>query len=353
MKAGLSMSGDSPTQADHNVEIAIRLGWRLAEAYHEPPPTNPPEVKAGEPLPDRLPGESRLGEYEMAKTLIGEIQHDVGVLERAFAITLECDSQLAGLIKEGVNADSTRTSLLTVHRELRRALATEDVRVATGLDLGRMLADTVLLANPKTPKTLVDEFDHFRLGNAYGWLDDLHSLLPNHASDAVSGSLKQWETWVKGNSGVVPVGNETATVVHGRFTRSLHHQGEVWRRLLCGEKLALDLLSAKDYKNAGDRVAKNFLGLIGTYIVNWWYVILIFAGVISGIAYAVVTYAPSGSSTTAALIATAAGSLGISWKTVASTLGRVTTAAEGPLWDTEVKEAIVIAATQLPHVTKD
>lgn len=346
------MSGDSPSQADPNVEIAIRLGWRLAEAYHEPPPTNPPEVKPDEPLPERLPGESRLGEYELGKTLIAEIQHDVAALEKTLGFTLQSDSELANLIKEGVNADSTRTTLLTVHRELRRALATEDVHVATGFDLGRMLADTALLANPKTPKTLIDEFDHFRLGNAYGWLDDLHSLLPNHASDAVSGSLKQWEAWVKGNSGVVPVGNETATVVHGRFTRTLHHQGEVWRRLLCGEKLALDLLSSADYKMAGDRVAKRFLGLIGTYIVSWRYVILIFAAAIAGIAYAVVKYAPTGTSTTAALIATAAGSLGISWKTVASTLGRVTTAAEGPLWDTEVKEAIVIAATQLRRLTE-
>jgi hypothetical protein len=346
------MSGNFPSQADPNVEIAIRLGWRLADAYHDPRPTKAPEVTPDEPLPDRLPGESRLGEYELGKTLIAEIQHDIAVLEKALAFTLECDSELAGLIKEGVDAESTRTSLLTVHRELRRALAIEDVHVATGLDLGRMLADTVLLANPKTPKTLVDEFDHFRLGNAYGWLDDLHSLLPDHASDAVSGSLKQWETWVKGNSGVVPIGNETATVVHERFARALHRQGELWRRLLCGEKLALDLLSATDYKKAGDRVAKRFLGLIGTYIVSWRYVILIFAGAIAGIAYVVVEYAPSGSSTTAALIVTAVGSLGISWKTVASTLGRVTTAAEGPLWDAEVKEAIVIAASQeLRHLT--
>lgn len=346
------MSGDSPTQVDANVEIAIRLGWRLAEAYHEPPPTNHPEVKPDEPLPDRLPGESKLGEYELGKTLIAEILHDVAALEKTLAFTLKSDSALADLIKDGIDADSTRRTLLTVHRELRRALATEDVHVATGLDLGRMLADTVLLSNPKVPKTLVDEFDHFRLGNAYGWLDDLHGLLPDHASDAVSGSLRQWETWVKGNNGVVPISNEMATEGHETFSRSLHHQGEVWRRLLCGERLAIDLLSAADYKKAGDRVAKRFLGLIGTYIVSWWYVILIFAGAVAGIAYVVVEYAPSGSSTTAALIATAAGSIGISWKTVASTLGRVTTAAEGPLWDAEVKEAIVIAATQCHHLTK-
>jgi hypothetical protein len=284
----------------------------------------------------------------LGKTLIAEIQHDVEALETAFTFTLESDSELKGLIEQGVEGDRTKCTLLTVHRELRRSLATEDVHVATALDLGRMLADTVLRSDPKTPDTLTEEFKHERLGNAYEWLDDLHSLLPSHASEAVSGSLKQWETWVKGNSGDVPVGIETAQVVHGRFTRALHHQGEVWRRLLCGEKPALDLLSADDYKKAGDRVAKRFLGLIGGYVKSWWYMIVLFLGIIVAIVWAILAFAPSGVSTTAALIATAAGSLGASWKTVASTLGRVTTAAEQPLWDAEVKEAIVIAATRLP-----
>jgi hypothetical protein len=344
----MSMSGDSPSQVNANVEIAIRLGWHLAEAYHEPPPANPPEVKPDQPLPDRLPGESKLGDYELGKTLIAEIQHDVAALKTAFTFTLESDSELTGLIEQGVEGDSTKRTLLTVHRELRRAPATEDVHVAIGLDLGRMLADTVLLPDPKTPATLTEEFKHERLRNAYGWLDDLHSLLPSHASEAVSGSLKRWETWVKGNGGIVPLGIEKDTVVHRRFTRTLHHQGETWRRLLCGEQPATDLLTADDYKSAGDQVIKRFLGLVRTYAWSWKWVILLFLLVIGGFAAVIITFAPGGSSTTAALIATAAGSLGVSWRTVASTLGRVTQKAEGPLWDAEVKEAIVIAATRLP-----
>lgn len=342
------MSEDSASQADPNVEIAIRLGWRLAEAYHKPPPTDPPEAKPDEPLPDRLPGESKLGDYELGKTLIAEIQHDVAALEKTLNFTLQSDSDLAGLIKEGVTPDSTRNTLLTVHRELRRAVATEDGHVATSLDLGRMLADTVLLSDPKSPETLTEEFKHERLGNAYSWLDDLHSLLPIHASDTVSGSLKRWEAWVKGASGIVPVGVEDQDAVHKRFTRTLHRQGELWRVLLCGEKPATDLLSADDYKSAGDQVTKRFLGLVRTYAWTWKWAILLFLVVIGGLAAVIIIVTPGGSSTTAALIATAAGSLGVSWKTVASTLGRVTQKAEGPLWDAEVKEAIVIAATWLP-----
>jgi hypothetical protein len=340
------MTEGSEVQITSNIETVIRLGWRMAKAYHAPPPNQLEKEKTGEPLPEHLPGESELSSYEQGQTLVAEIQHDVTILKLAYAFILPSDADLAGIVTPDGDGDSTKQALLTIHRELRRELATQDSHLATGLDLGRMLADTVLLTDLNTPKTLLEEFDHFRLGNAYGWLDDLHSLLPDHASDAVTGSLKKWEGWIASNKGVVPEN------VRKGFTRTLHHQGELWRRLLCGEKLAIDLLSSSDYKKAGDRVARRFLGLVGSYILNWWYVIALFAAATAGIAYAVVKYAPSGSSTTAALIATAAGSLGISWKTVASTLGRVTTAAEGPLWDTEVKEAIVIAATQLPHLTE-
>ena len=148
------------------------------------------------------------------------------------------------------------------------------------------------------------------------------------------------------------MGAEDASVVHGRFTRALHHQGELWRRLLCGEKLALDLLAADDYKKAGDQVTKRFLGLARTYAWSWKWVILLFLVVTGGLAAVIIVFVPRGTSTVTALIATAAGSLGVSWKTVASTLGRVTQKAEGPLWDAEVSEAIVIAATQLPLLTE-
>jgi hypothetical protein len=318
----------------------------MAEVYHKPPPNQPEEEKPGEPLPAHLPGESELGPYEQGQTVVAEIQHDVNTLKQAFGFTLPSDADVQGIVDPSGDGDSTKRTLLTVHRELRRELATEDAHLATGLDLGRMLADTVLLTDRKKPETLTEEFKYGRLGNAYGWLDDLHSLLPDHASDAVSGSLKQWEEWVAGNKGVVPEN------VRVGFTRTLNNQGELWRRLLCGEKFATDLLSSADYKKAGDRVAKRFLGLVGNYIVSWWYVIVLFAAAIAGIVYAVVSYAPTGPSTIAALIATAAGSLGVSWKTVASTLGRVTSKAEGPLWDTEVKEALVIAATRLPRPPK-
>ncbi len=324
------------------VTTAFRLGWRLASAFHGPPPNKPSEESSSD-LPKHLPGASELSEYERGQTLLAQVRCDIEEVRKALGLEHPSDDEESRLVTPEGDDGTRRQALLDAFISLRQGMASHDAHLATALDLGRMLADTVLLVDVEEPKTLTDQFDHFRLGNACAWLADLHRLLPEHAADTVAGSLRRWEEWVKECQGNVP-----ADVRHG-FTRTLHHQGDLWRRLLCGEALAGDLLSAEDYKEAGDRVSKRFLAMLGEYVRAWGWVIGVFAALVAGIIVLVVVVAPSGTSTIAALIATAAGSLGVSWKTVASTLGRATSRAEGPLWDAEVGEAMVIAATRLPH----
>src|SRR5665811_1272483 len=136
----MSVSADSVVERSANLEVVIRLGWRMATVYHDPPP-NQPEKTPDEKLPKHLPGESELGPYEQGQTVVAEIQHDVNVLKQAFSFTLPSDSDLASIVSPDGDRDSTMRSLLTIHGELRRELATQDAHLATGLDLGRMLAD--------------------------------------------------------------------------------------------------------------------------------------------------------------------------------------------------------------------
>ncbi len=314
--------------------------------YHDPPPNGESESRPAT-LPRHLPGASELSPYQQGQTLLAEIRRDITVIRRTYSLETPSDDDLDQLVRPEGDACSTKTALLALHVVLRRELAAQNSRLATAFDLGRMLADTVLLPDGAVPASLANEFDHFRLTNAYSWLDDLHSSLPAHASDTVSGSLKHWEEWVDENKGIVPVN------VKESFHRTLHRQGDLWRRLLCGDKLAADLLNAADYKKAGDRVAKGYLGLIGGYLRSWWYVVALFLLAVGAIVWAVIEYAPAGASTTAGLITAAAGSLGVSWKTVASTLGRIAKNAEAPLWDAEVKEAMILAATRLPKQGAD
>ena len=335
------MTESGPATDAQLATTAIRLGWQLALAFHDPPPNEPSDESSSAGLPEHLPGASELSLYEQGQTLLAQVRCDIEGLRNALGLVHPSDDELSRLVTpEG--DDGTRRSLLGTFISLRQGIVSHSAHLATALDLGRVLADTVLLVDVNKPETLTEQFDHFRLGNAYAWLENLHRLLSDHAADTVAGSLRRWEEWVEGCKGNVPA------KVRKDFTRTLNHQGDLWRRLLCGETFAGDLLSAEDYKEAGDRVGKRFLAMLGGYVSTWRWVIGLFALFVAGVVALVVAAAPSGDSTIAALIATAAGSVGVSWKTVASTLGRATSRAEGPLWDAEVSEAMVIAATRLP-----
>ena len=335
---------DPAKQVSNCVEIAIRLGWRMAQVYHKPPRT---DFHADEPdrdPPDHLPGERELGSYERGRTLLAENQHGIASLEKAIEFKLSSKKELTHILKEQSDVEK-RKSLLAVHRELHRKLAEYDPRFARGFDLGRMLADTVLLSDPMRPETILYEFNHYRLGNAYLWLNDLHSLLPERASYAVSGTLMAWQDWVDGNKGVIP----TDASSQGRFHQALHDQGESWRQLLCGEKPGKDYLTADNYNSAGNRVTKRFLSMIFGFIRGWWYAIALCFMALAVVGVVIVQFTPAHRPLFPAVILTTATALGISWKTVTATLGKVAKRAEGPLWEAEVNEAIVLATTHLPN----
>lgn len=76
--------------------------------------------------------------------------------------------------------------MLDTFRHLRIEIGADDAHLSTAIDLGRVLADTVILAN--SPEAYLTEFVSYRLQNAYEWLEDLHTSFPEHASDAVKGS---------------------------------------------------------------------------------------------------------------------------------------------------------------------
>jgi len=335
------------TTTSESVQTAFRLGWRLAQAYNDPPPASPPKADPSADSSVHLPGASERSKYELGQALIAQILKATADLGSALGTALEVvKPHLSDLAKPDVAPDTTKTTLLAVHAQMWTALGAEDAHLSTALDLGRMLADTVLLSRADHPDTLVEEFNRYRLANAYGWLNDLHRLFPHHAADAVGGSLELWQGWVAERNGVTEAPDQE------RVNRAIHAQGETWRRLLSGEQLAADFLTARDYETAGNRMTKRFLALLRSYLWTWRWVVVAFLVVVTVVVCATVRLAPPGAATVAALIATAAGSLGASWKTLGSTLGRVTAKAEAPLWKAEVREAMVLAVTKLPKLGK-
>lgn len=322
-----------------NVRYALRLGWQMAKVYNAPPPAHP-DSDAAEALPEHLPGASEVGDYLAGQILLGEIKHDLAEIGKTVPIEPECSATIDELLKEGITPAQTQAGILSLFQSLLSDLAIADSQLETALGLGRMLADTMLLPNTKKLSTFDHAFDHYRLTNAYGWLGDLHRQLPDNASDAVSGTLKAWEEWVHTNREVL---DQTNT------KRALSAQGKLWRQLLCGDKLAEDLLQPEDYTAASERLVDRYRRLIWNFLRTWWMPI---AGLLLAVAIIVgltLWLAPDSATKIAALIATAAGALGVSWKTVAATVGRAANQSEKQLWDAEVRESVIMAAMRLPH----
>lgn len=84
------------------------------------------------------------------------------------------------------------------------------------------------------------------------------------------------------------------------------------------------------------------------YLWKWSCAIIPALGAIAAAVWAAATDAPAGSARVAAIIASVAGFLGVSWTGIRATLGRALRQTESALWEAEVTMAIGKAATILP-----
>jgi hypothetical protein len=334
------------------VQRAFRLGWHFAQMYHDPHRANGDAgevIDAGEVMkepPRHLPSLSELTVPERATLLMREITNDVTCLDDELPADLKIPAvrasvaALDGVMKGHVPTEGKQLQILRAYTRLRVDLGAADPHLGTALDLGRILADTVIL--PVTTADYRAEFSKFRLANVYGWLEDLHAYFPKYAADTVKGSLEIWQGWVSQHADSIS-GDDRE-----RVRRALTRQGERWRRILSGEILAEDLLTAGDYRDAATFFLGRLRSLMWDFTKRFWPVALPGLLVAAAVIAAIVIWAPRGSASVIAFVAAAAGALGVSWKTVSSTLGRAASNAEQPLWNAEVQESIVMAATLLP-----
>lgn len=370
----MSSSTDSAAAVMNTVQYSFRLGWRFAQLYHNPHRANRDIAAHSAAPPQHLPGVSELSESVRAALLVGEIQHDLDGLRTDKSLGPSALDQartsmtaLAALMAGPGDDAGKRGQILETYTLLRLDLGAADAHAGTALDLGRMIADTILLPRPEQlsqallpaekelpadrqptadallARYLQDQFGQYRLANFYGWLEDLHASFPDHAADTVKGSLQVWQGWISEHKGAAPAGQSE------QLKRALGSQGERWRRLLSGEILAMDLLSEEDYRAAAADLFSRLRGMVGIFVRRFWPVIVVIAAATAGVISAIVVFATAGLATIVALIAAGAGSLGVSWKTIGSTLGKVASKAEDPLWDAEVTQALVVAATIAPQ----
>ena len=158
-------------------------------------------------------------------------------------------------------------------------------------------------------------------------LDDLTTVLPPHAGRSVGNSIRAWQR------ARTPPGAEV-----------LQAQCELWRIVLTGEKRATELLEPENYIDAAEKLAVK-LRATATVLLRQYapWVVLIAALLIGGAI--VLLFVHGTASRTAAGLSSVLVGLGLTWKGVGTTLGKLAGQLEAPLWGAELDGAVTEAIT--------
>jgi hypothetical protein len=158
-------------------------------------------------------------------------------------------------------------------------------------------------------------------------LDDLTTALPPHAGRSVGNSIRAWQ-WARTSPGPEMLGA----------------QCELWRIVLTGEKRATELLEPENYIDAAESLAVK-LRATATVLLRQYapWVLLITALLIGGAI--VLLFGHGTTSRTAAGLSSVLVGLGLTWKGVGTTLGKLAGQLEAPLWGAELDGAVTQAIT--------
>jgi hypothetical protein len=318
----------------------------MSEIYAGPVYAKKPENRV---LSRDLPGLGDLEGYELVRLSIEQIDAELHLLAGPSAeVGVDLPALPQSVLDHGLATGSgdPRRDLFFFHLDLLEKLTAADFRLGKAYGLGRALADTSLLPRPMAPETFTKAFKPERIGTLTGWLDDLKGVFPSYAASATSHSLRAWVAWV-----AAPCIDGRPVHISGggdKLTRALRAQGRLWRGLLSGERLGTDLLSVDDYVAAARAMVTHTARIAAHFFKAWrWWVVgvlLVLAGLL-----ALIFAGLHGNSKTVTAIITILGALGLSWKGVSASLGKVVAKVEPHLWDAEVGAAVCQAATLLPE----
>lgn len=342
--------------AGRGVVEAFVLGWHVAELFH----SHVPGAGRGRQVSlEKLPGIGELDPLARARLLLAQIEVDLQRVWRLVDVDhREPDPGAVRALLEGETRDAgeLRAAMAGLHGELLVALTAADFRLGKAYGLGRALAETALLPDAKDPRTLQQLFAPYRLATLLEWLADLKSVFPPHAAEAVRGSLPAWRAWSEDPTLLPPLdarGRQrrpvdwSSAADRESVTRALHRQGQLWRAVLSGEKDGVDLLSGDDYVRAADRLLGQLRRLLLGFLRRFWVatsvLVVLVLVVTATLAFVHTAFR------VAVVVLTAAGAIGLTWKSAASGLGRVLGHVQRPLWQTELDTAVADAITGLPR----
>jgi hypothetical protein len=337
-------AAQAPDQANVTsaVTTSFAFGWQMARLY-----SGPLSAIAKPGLDDDLPGLSELPAAQ--QVTLGLAQADKA-LSRLKAF-LGDDAQLptteavrAETEKPFPDANAIRIAIFDLHVAILLQLTAADYRLGKAYGLGRVLADTcapVQGFETGRRQALVHHLEPHRAQVIVGWLDDLKTVLPAHASEAVADSLLLWERW----AGAADLPNASPAVVNST-TRALHRCGQRWRAVLSGEKAATDVLEISDYVNAARGTVAQ-AGAIAWSLARRLWAPLAAALALIGVGIWLIIANHSNAQVLAGL-GTIAGGLGITWRSASGSLKHLSLDSLDlfkPLWGAQIDQVVAARLT--------
>jgi hypothetical protein len=292
--------GNEPA-ADPRATAAVQLGWVMGSLITPGSQT---------PLPSGFP-------IDAATVLKAKAIELPTLVARVKVHVDPGPNQLSASLAQGhapaAEVDAFQTSLVV-------AMLADDVRLAKAYGVGRQLN---LIAYDDPPADLGSD----AVTGVVDALDDLTTALPPHVGRAVANSLRAWQV---------------ASPTPDASVREA--QCELWRIVLTGEKRATEVLEPENYIDAAENLAVK-LRATATVLLRQYapWVVLIAVLLIGGAI--VLLFVHGTTSRTAAGLSSVLVALGLSWKGVGSTLGKLAGQLEGPLWGAEIDGAVTEAIT--------
>ena len=324
---------------DPRVAAAFALGWQIAVLYRPAP------VRVVAPAADDdLLSQGRLSEEQVIEIGLDRVQVAINHLHdpvQQAGLKLPNIDAVRDALRSAEDTHARAEQVRDLHIELVGALAAADFRLGKAYGVGRAIADTC--RNPSDVKRLKAELDPARTAMLANWIDDLTSAFPPHAAHSVRASLLIWRDWA---------GQATDADASPALWELLRRQGDLWRALLSGEKLGTDMLEVDDYLDAADRTFDQLRTMVRRFLRKFplltALIVLLFGGGVALVAYALL----SQDNVTSTVIAGLGGiltSVGLTWRGIGGSFGKLISGAQRPLWGAALDRVIAEAITLRPE----
>lgn len=347
-QAVMERPGARPTQPSLTAaQLALHAGWTMAVLYGKMP-ARPHDGHA------ELPTIHELQPAQRRELELNRLRH-----------LLHCLAHLPGFAGSGlptqvpahdVREEALNDSLMELNLVILRALAATTLEIQLAYELGRSLRETVNppdhLPSPQSPASapaLARQLAHGRISQLQEWLATLSTQFPQRATAIVAASLGRWSELasVTFNSRPNTLKHSEAAAVEARMCEYLLPQGDAWLLLLTGARSTSGLLSPEGYVAAGEAALRRSTAIMRRVLEHHWILLLIVVATLAGTLYLALNNL-GGAAKVWTAIAAIGGSLGISAKTIASTVSRLAAEAERPVFAMAEEDAMAWAITTMP-----